>query len=375
MPFFIEPRVELSNMNHSSYDKIAARLGLKAYAILNEKYKKKTIEEKKESFVDHISRFEINENTVEKVRKILPNVRQKYEIISIRTTSPKVAQWVVKDNRVDLISIAISSLRELVTDPLANVASENNTFFEIDLSPLLDEKSNNSMIMRNISRTINLLMKERAKFIFTFNVSSPLEFREKRGIISVAKLLGIPEDIIRKNYQEFFSLIKLNRDKLSDNFIAPGINVVREETEESVSKLKQKINSDLDEFDLLEIPDSLEEHTITNRKLERQRYLLFEIFTSNDETISDKILLDAFWNAYSRLFGVVGSSRAGVYLSFYNQKQNYGILRCSNYSINSVRAALTLISKINNLPVLIHVLKCSGTLKNLKDISRKKIKE
>ncbi|HUT82031.1 MAG TPA: Rpp14/Pop5 family protein [Candidatus Bathyarchaeia archaeon] len=374
MPFFIEPKVELTDKDFSSYDKIAARLGLKAYVILNEKYKKKVKGEKKESIIDHITRYEIRENTVEKVRKILPNVRLNYEIISIQTSSPKVAQWVVKDNRVDILSIANISIREIITGPLANVAAENNTFFEIDLSSLLNEKSNSSMIMRNISRAINILLKEKVKFIFTFNVSSPLEFRDKRGIISIGKLLGVPEDIIRKNYHDFFSLVELNRNKLSDNFVAPGISIVSKEIDDSPSKLPQSDESSFNEFEFLDIPISLEEHTLTNKKLERQRYLLFEIMILKDEKISDKALLETFWSAYTSLFGAVGSSRAGVYLSYYNNEENYGILRCSNYSINSVRATLTLISKINDLPVLIHVLKTSGTIKNLKDIARKKQK-
>ncbi|MHA1532487.1 MAG: RNase P subunit p30 family protein, partial [Candidatus Heimdallarchaeota archaeon] len=222
-PYF-EPRVKIKEKTDSKlFEKIAKRLQLEGYVILGEKYKKS----EKESLVEplqKITRVEIKESKVEKIRSLLPKVRNQYELVSVKTSSAKAAQWVVKDNRVDILTIPYKSIKEIITQNLANVAANSQTFLEIDISFLTTSNSfSHSIQMRVLSRVMNLIIREKAPFILTMNVENPLEFREERSIIAMANLVGIPNKAIKENMRKFKERIELNRNKLSPDFITPGV--------------------------------------------------------------------------------------------------------------------------------------------------------
>ncbi|NHK32680.1 MAG: hypothetical protein FK730_15120 [Asgard group archaeon] len=374
---FIEPRVSLDDTKKIvEYDKIAKRLGIIGFAIFNQKYKIEP-KEKGRSYhsVEHISRFEINENQVESIRKTLPNKRHQYELISVRTTSAKVAQWVVKDNRVDILSIPYESLRELITQPLANVAANNKTFIELELNPLIFESKNNkSIYLRNIRRILSILLQENTPFILSCNVTNPYMFRTKRAIIALAKTIGIPDVIMKSNMDDFYNRIKLNREKLSDKMVAPGIWIIDEKSKEKGKKASKKIKSEkLIDVSKLELENLISESKSVKDQ-ERQRYLLFEIIKETKESIVDKDFMDTFWKFFTSFYGIFNSSQSGVYLSKFDEKTSLGILRCSHQSLNTVRATLSLITKIDKMNVIVHVMKTSGTLKNLINITKIKKK-
>lgn len=375
MVSYIEPRVSLDDTKKiDEYDKIAKRLGIIGFAIFGHEYKIEP-KDKGRSYhsVEHISRLEINENQVESIRKLLPNKRYQYELLSIRTTSAKVAQWVVKDNRVDILSIPYESLRELITQPLANVAAENKTFIELELNPLIFEsKSNKSIYLRNIRRILSILLQENTPFILSCSVTNPYMFRTKRAIIALAKTIGIPDVIMKSNMDDFYNRIKLNREKLSDKIVAPGIWIIDKKPKEKGKKANKKIKSEkLIEISKLELENLISESKSVKDQ-ERQRYLLFEIIKDTKESIVDKDLMDTFWKIFTGFYGIFNSSQSGVYLTKYDEKTALGILRCGHQSLNYVRAALALISKINKINVIIHVMKTSGTLKNLIALTKKK---
>ena len=222
-PYF-EPRVTIKEKKDSKlFEKIAKRLQLEGYVVLGEKFKR-IKEENSEETIQKVTRIEIMENKIEKIRSLLPKIRNQYELVSVKTTSAKAAQWVVKDNRVDLLTIPYKSIKEIVTQNLANVASSNQTFLEIDLSFLMKSTNQSPSIkMRVLSRVMNLIIKEKAPFILTMDVQDPLDFRDERSVIALASLVGISAKAIKENMREFKERIELNKNKLSTEFIAPGV--------------------------------------------------------------------------------------------------------------------------------------------------------
>ncbi|MGC9779073.1 MAG: hypothetical protein HZR80_07510 [Candidatus Heimdallarchaeota archaeon] len=371
---FIEPRVHITDKKEiKQYDEIAKRIGLSGYAVLGKKFQKKAKPDSKNEFVKQYSRFEIDENQVGKVRNLLPKVRHSYELISVKTTSAKVAQWVIKDNRVDILVIHTKNIKELINHQLANVAASNQTFFEIDLSFLLDQKtSNKSFHLRAIARCLNILMKEQAPFIFTTNVQDSLDFRDVRAIIALANLVGVPSKIIKENLKRFYERVTLNNKKLSEEFVAPGVWIKNEKGKEKKIKETAEQQDIEDLLDDLELPLSLQQMSSVNDKSERQRYLLFEILTKEKFNTDEKEFAKQIWKRFSLYFGEVGSSRMGLYITHYNVEKKIGIIRCSHYTLESLRAVLSTITEISNCKVLIHIIKVSGTLRNLITIHRRK---
>ncbi len=318
-PYF-EPRVEIPDMKDSElFDKIAKRLQLDGYIVLGEKYKK-IGDSKIKQTLQKITRIEINENKVEKIRSLLPKVRNQYELVSVKTTSAKAAQWVVKDDRVDILTIPYDVIKEIITQNFANVAAQSETFIEIDLSFLIkEEEKTPSVKMRTLTRIMNILLREKAPFVLTTNVQNSLDFRDERSILALGQLIGIPTKITKENMMKFLARIRLNRDKLAAEFVAPGISKVTDKKMEKKGALEKR--------ELLEdVPFNLKDLRIDEMKLERQRYVLFEILQLENKTIDLNNLIELIWKQFSRFYGEIGSSRFGFYMIKFDMEKNFCFL-------------------------------------------------
>ncbi|NHJ86256.1 MAG: hypothetical protein FK734_12400, partial [Asgard group archaeon] len=323
MKSFYESHVEIkNNKDLKDFEVIASRLQINGLVVLG--IEQQNLPQDVIS-IDLVSRLEISDDNLSKIRNLLGSERRKYEILSVKTLSAKIAQWVVKDNRVDILHIPFEKMKEIITQELANVASQNGTFLEIDCNPLLNSK-NRSFFLRTVSRVMNNILNRKAPFLLTFSVSNPLMLRDRRAIIALASLLGISEKAIKSSIQMLSERIILNRSKLESGYVLPGIIEVSEKKEKI--PLKSNIKDD-DEF-YTEISFPLDEFSNDTFKFERQRYFLFEILTKSDKEIPKKILEDAIWNIFGDLFGEVGSSRIGFYIQHYDPHKKIGIIRCSH---------------------------------------------
>ena len=85
-------------------------------------------------------------------------------------------------------------------------------------------------------------------------------------------------------------------------------------------------------------------------------------------------MIDEIWSNFTKLFGDIGSSRSGFHISCYDQDKRFGIIRCSHFSLKPLRAAMAIINKIDKIPILIHILTVSGTIKKLLNIFNLKAK-
>jgi RNase P/RNase MRP subunit POP5 len=76
-------------------------------------------------------------------------------------------------------------------------------------------------------------------------------------------------------------------------------------------------------------------------------------------------LMEALWKAVEKLYGEHGASKTGLNLIAYDPDKKRLIIRVMCSALGMVRAAGASITKINDKPVALHVLKVSGTLKAL----------
>jgi len=81
--------------------------------------------------------------------------------------------------------------------------------------------------------------------------------------------------------------------------------------------------------------------------------------------VSSKEFIDAVWNALLRLYGEYGASRSGLALIDYDGEKGMAVVRTLRTAVEMVRAALASITKIQDKPAAIHVIKVSGTIRAL----------
>jgi RNase P/RNase MRP subunit POP5 len=96
----------------------------------------------------------------------------------------------------------------------------------------------------------------------------------------------------------------------------------------------------------------------------KRRYLAVK--PESEIPVQGKQLLDAIWNALTRLFGEYGASQAELVLIRNRKQKGYFIIRCSRKALPMVRASIASITEINGKPAAFHVLRVSGTLKALR---------
>ncbi len=95
----------------------------------------------------------------------------------------------------------------------------------------------------------------------------------------------------------------------------------------------------------------------------RRRYLALSL--DCDEALSSGDFMSAVWAAFLKLYGEYGASKTALSLIEYDDEGKFAVLRTSHTTVDMVRAALASITRIQEKPVAVHVLKISGTIKAL----------
>jgi RNase P/RNase MRP subunit POP5 len=73
--------------------------------------------------------------------------------------------------------------------------------------------------------------------------------------------------------------------------------------------------------------------------------------------------MDGVWSAITRLYGEHGASQTGLTAIHYDIERRFALIRVTNVTCDTVRAALATITKIGDKPVSVHVIAVSGTIK------------
>ncbi|MFX1589867.1 MAG: Rpp14/Pop5 family protein, partial [Promethearchaeota archaeon] len=75
---------------------------------------------------------------------------------------------------------------------------------------------------------------------------------------------------------------------------------------------------------------------------ERQRYILFRIFSEKKTKFDQNKILKAIWQSIWRYFGLKEANKTGLWLVEIDLENDYGIIRCSHQTKELVISALTL---------------------------------
>lgn len=99
---------------------------------------------------------------------------------------------------------------------------------------------------------------------------------------------------------------------------------------------------------------------------ETPRYMVFEIISNKEIQLQD--FIDALWGSCLALFGEAGSAGFSLWVpqNLYDAAKKRGIVKCTHFSVENVRAALAAIRQISGEPATIHVLGTTGTILSAK---------
>ena len=102
----------------------------------------------------------------------------------------------------------------------------------------------------------------------------------------------------------------------------------------------------------------------------KSRYILFKW---HDNGILDRrIFSQALSSALVKLYGEVGASRTRLRIIDMGTDDNFAIVRCSHKAVEMVRAAASIIKELNGRPIVLYSVGVSGTIKSLKEKTKKR---
>jgi len=184
----------------------------------------------KEAGIDLATRLDLTSKTPHQLLHELRHFRRRFEVISVVCTSKAVARQAAKDRRVDLLSFPLTSSRRRFFDRAeAELASQALSSLEVDVALLL------SLTGFSKIRLLSTLRKEVAiakKFGVPVAISSGATnmhlMRGPYDCAALASLFGTTVPFALGALSETpLAIVERNREKLSPDFLAPGIRLVR----------------------------------------------------------------------------------------------------------------------------------------------------
>jgi len=183
-----------------------------------------------ESGLDLASRVDLRPRSANDLLRSLRMLRRRFEVIAVMCDSKTVARQAAKDRRVDLLSFPSLDYRGRFFDLAeGELASGALAALEIDVKPLLTlEGPVRTRLLSSLRREARIAKHFRIRIVISSGVSSPLLLRKPMETAALAGLFDLDYETALDGVSASpMGIVKRNRAKLSERFVAPGIRVVR----------------------------------------------------------------------------------------------------------------------------------------------------
>jgi len=177
-----------------------------------------------------VTRVDLSPKTPRKLLNDLRRLRRNFEVISVICTSKTVARQAAKDRRVDLLSFPATNPRKRFFDHAeAELASKVFSSLEIDMAPLISTKSYSRIrFLSSLRKEVGIARKFGVPVTISSGATNTHFIRGPYDYAAVATLFDMATPLALHALSETpLTIVERNREKLSPNFVAPGIRIVR----------------------------------------------------------------------------------------------------------------------------------------------------
>jgi len=183
-----------------------------------------------EAGLDFVSRVDLAPKNTRELLTSLRRLRRKFEVVSVLCTSKPVARQAAKDRRVDVLSFPVARPRDRFFDCAeAELASESSSSLEIDMAPLLSlEGFLRIRLISSLRREVAIAKSFRVPIVISSGTTNDYLLRGPHDYSALAVLFDMESALALSALSEVpFHIVERNRLKLSPDFVAPGLRVVR----------------------------------------------------------------------------------------------------------------------------------------------------
>jgi len=183
-----------------------------------------------EAGVDLATRVDLAPKTSHELLSGLRRLRRRFELVSVFCASKPVARQAAKDRRVDVLSFPAWEPRRRFFDRAeAELASEASASLEVDVALLLLlESFQRIRLLSCLRREVAIARGFNVPVILSSGAASEHLLKKPGELAALATLFDMSSERALESLSEVpLSIVRRNREKLSPDFVAPGIRVVR----------------------------------------------------------------------------------------------------------------------------------------------------
>ena len=217
----------------------ASELGYKLIGIPHSQATKEQISQLKhicnDAKVDFATRVNFSPKTPNQLLHSLRRFRRKFEIVAVRCHTKDVARQAAKDRRVDLLQFSVTNLRKRFFDEAeAELASQAFSSLEIELAPILQlTTSSRIRLLSRLRKEVATAERFRVPITLSSGATDEELMRGPRDYAALATLFDLPmSSALRALSENPWVTVERNREKLSSDYVAPGIRVVGRRTDD-----------------------------------------------------------------------------------------------------------------------------------------------
>jgi len=183
--------------------------------------------------IDFVTRVNFTPKTPGELLRDLRRFRRRFEIVSVTCTSKRVARQAAKDRRVDLLLFPATDLRKRFFDHAeAELASKALSCLEIEMAPLLSLSGFSRIrLLSRLRREVAIAKRFNVPVVISSGATNEYFMRKPHDYAALATLFDMPLlHALRALSEDPLAIVERNREKLSPDYVAPGIRVVRRKT-------------------------------------------------------------------------------------------------------------------------------------------------
>ncbi|MCW4043891.1 MAG: hypothetical protein NWE94_00035 [Candidatus Bathyarchaeota archaeon] len=184
----------------------------------------------REAKIDFAPRIDIKAKRPDDLMQQLRRFRRRFEVVCVVCESKEVARQAAKDRRVDLLNFpSLDARRRFFDRAEAELASNSLAALEIDMKPLLVlEGPARARLLSSLRRETAIAREFHVPIVVSSGATSEMLLRKPRDNAALASLFDLDDWSLAAVSENPKAIVERNRQKLSPNFVAPGIRVIRE---------------------------------------------------------------------------------------------------------------------------------------------------
>jgi RNase P/RNase MRP subunit p30 len=180
--------------------------------------------------IDLVTRVNFSPKTSRELLHDLRRFRRKFEVISVMCTSKGVARQAAKDRRVDILQFPTTDpYKRFFDDAEAELASKALSSLEIEMAPLLCLTGFSRIrLLSHLRREVTIAEKSKVPVTISSGATNECLMRGPHDYAALTVLFDMPMfSALRALSENPLAIVERNREKLSPDYVAPGIRVVR----------------------------------------------------------------------------------------------------------------------------------------------------